>query len=176
FSMRRDGKSLGQMAREEIGPLGGVAALVAVFALMILLLALLGLAVGHALSASPWGTFSLAMTIPIALFMGFYLRVLRPGRVVETSVIGVSLLLAAIALGGVIDHSSLAPAFTLSPKTLVVCLVVYGFAASVLPVWMLLAPRDYLSTFMKVGTISLLAVGILFTLPVLENEAVTKFA
>ena len=176
FSMRRDGKSLGQMARDEIGPLGGAAALVAVFAIMIILLAVLALVVVNALADSPWGTFSLAMTIPIALFMGFYLRVLRPGRVLETSAIGVGLLLAAIVLGGVIDNSSLAPAFTLSPKTLVVCLVVYGFAASVLPVWMLLAPRDYLSTFMKVGTIGLLAAGILFTLPVLENQAVTKFA
>jgi carbon starvation protein len=176
FSMRRDGKSLGQMARDEIGPFGGAAALVAVFAIMIILLAVLALVVVNALADSPWGTFSLAMTIPIALFMGFYLRVLRPGRVLETTAIGVGLLLAAIILGGVIDHSSLAPAFTLSPKTLVVCLVVYGFAASVLPVWMLLAPRDYLSTFMKVGTIGLLAVGILFTLPVLQNEAVTKFA
>jgi carbon starvation protein len=176
FSMRRDGKSLGQMAREEIGPLGGAAALVAVFAIMIILLAVLALVVVNALADSPWGTFSLAMTIPIALFMGFYLRVLRPGRVLETSAIGVGLLLAAIVLGGIIDHSSLAPAFTLSPRTLVVCLVVYGFAASVLPVWMLLAPRDYLSTFMKVGTIGLLAAGILLTLPVLENQAVTEFA
>jgi carbon starvation protein len=176
FSMRRDGKSLGQMAREEIGPLGGAAALLAVFAIMIILLAVLALVVVNALADSPWGTFSLAMTIPIALFMGFYLRVLRPGRVLETTAIGVGLLLVAIVLGGVIDHSSLAEAFTLSPRTLVVCLVVYGFAASVLPVWMLLAPRDYLSTFMKVGTIGLLAVGILLTLPVLENEAVTKFA
>jgi carbon starvation protein len=140
FSMRRDGKSLGQMARDEIGPLGGAAALLAVFAIMIILLAVLALVVVNALADSPWGTFSLAMTIPIALFMGFYLRVLRPGRVLETSAIGVGLLLAAIVLGGVIDNSSLAPAFTLSPKTLVVCLVVYGFAASVLPVWMLLAP------------------------------------
>ena len=176
FSMRRDGKSLGQMAREEIGPLGGAAALLAVFAIMIILLAVLALVVVNALADSPWGTFSLAMTIPIALFMGFYLRVLRPGRVLETSAIGVGLLLLAIVLGGVIDHSSLAPAFTLSPKTLVACLVIYGFAASVLPVWMLLAPRDYLSTFMKVGTIGLLAVGILLTLPVLQNQAVTKFA
>ena len=176
FSLRRDGKSLGQMAREEIGPLGGAAALLAVFAIMIILLAVLALVVVNALADSPWGTFSLAMTIPIALFMGFYLRVLRPGRVLETSAIGVTLLLVAIVLGGVIDHSSLAPAFTLSPKTLVLCLVLYGFAASVLPVWMLLAPRDYLSTFMKVGTIGLLAVGILLTLPVLENQAVTKFA
>jgi carbon starvation protein len=176
FSMRRDGKSLGQMAREEIGPLGGAAALLAVFAIMIILLAVLALVVVNALAASPWGTFSLAMTIPIALFMGFYLRVLRPGRVLETTAIGVTLLLAAIVLGGIIDNSSLAPAFTLSPKTLVICLVLYGFAASVLPVWMLLAPRDYLSTFMKIGTIGLLAVGILLTLPVLENQAVTKFA
>jgi carbon starvation protein len=176
FSMRRDGKSLGQMARDEIGPIGGIAALIAVFAIMIILLAVLALVVVNALAESPWGTFSLAMTIPIALFMGFYLRVLRPGRVVETTAIGVGLLLVAIALGGVIDHSSLAEAFTLSPKSLVVCLVIYGFAASVLPVWMLLAPRDYLSTFMKVGTIGLLAVGILVTLPVLQNEAVSKFA
>ena len=142
FSMRRDGKSLGQMARDEIGPLGGAAALLAVFAIMIILLAVLALVMVNALADSPWGTFSLAMTIPIALFMGFYLRVLRPGRVLETSAIGVGLLLAAIVLGGIIDNSSLAPAFTLSPKAL----VVYGFAASVLPVWMLLAPRDYLST------------------------------
>ena len=176
FSMRRDGKSLGQMARDEIGPLGGAAALLAVFAIMIILLAVLALVVVNALAESPWGTFSLAMTIPIALLMGFYLRVLRPGKVIETTAIGVGLLLAAIVAGGIIDHSSLAPAFTLSPRTLVLCLVVYGFAASVLPVWMLLAPRDYLSTFMKVGTIGLLAVGILLTLPVLQNEAVTKFA
>jgi carbon starvation protein len=176
FSMRRDGKSLGQMARDEIGPVGGVAALLAVFAIMIILLAVLALVVVNALAESPWGTFSLAMTIPIALFMGFYLRVLRPGKVVETTAIGVGLLLLAIVLGGVIDHSSLAEAFTLSPQTLVACLVIYGFAASVLPVWLLLAPRDYLSTFMKVGTIGLLAVGILVTLPVLQNEAVTKFA
>jgi carbon starvation protein len=176
FSMRRDGKSLGQMARDEIGPVGGAAALLAVFAIMIILLAVLALVVVNALADSPWGTFSLALTIPIALFMGFYLRVLRPGKVVETTAIGVGLLLLAIVLGGVIDHSSLAEAFTLSPQTLVACLVIYGFAASVLPVWMLLAPRDYLSTFMKVGTIGLLAVGILVTLPVLQNEAVTKFA
>ena len=128
FSMRRDGKSLGQMARDEIRPLGGAAALVAVFAIMIILLAVLALVVVNAL-ADFLGTFSLAMTIPIAVFMGFYLRVLRPGRVLETTAIGVGLLLAAIVLGGVVDHSSLAPAFTLSPKTLVVCLVVYGFAA-----------------------------------------------
>ena len=176
FSMRRDGKSLGQMARDEIGPVGGVAALVAVFCIMIILLAVLALVVVGALADSPWGTFSIAMTIPIAFLMGFYMRVLRPGRVLEATVIGVGLLLLAIVAGGWVADSSWAEAFTLSPKTLVFCLVIYGFFASVLPVWMLLAPRDYLSTFMKVGTIALLAVGILVTAPVLENEAVTKFA
>src|SRR5215217_7283584 len=176
FSMRRDGKSLGQMAREEIGPIGGAAALVAVFAIMIILLAVLALVVVNALADSPWGTFSLAMTIPIALFMGFYLRVLRPGRVMEVTAIGVALLLVAIVAGGVVDDSSLADTFTLSPKALTLCLVAYGFFASVLPVWMLLTPRDYLSTFMKIGTIVLLAIGILVTLPAMQNEAVTKFA
>ncbi|HEU4425248.1 MAG TPA: carbon starvation CstA family protein [Pilimelia sp.] len=176
FSMRRNGKSLGQMAREEIGPIGGAAALLAVFSIMIILLAVLALVVVNALAKSPWGTFSIAMTIPIALFMGFYLRVLRPGRVIETTVIGVGLLVLAIVAGGWVQESSWADAFTLDPKTLVICLVVYGFFASVLPVWMLLAPRDYLSTFMKIGTIALLAVGVLVTMPVLQNEAVTKFA
>ena len=176
FSMRRDGKSLGQMAREEIGPVGGAAALLAVFTIMIILLAVLALVVVNALAASPWGTFSIAMTIPIALFMGFYLRVLRPGRVMETTVIGVALLLLAIVAGGWVQESSWASAFTLSAKALVIWLMVYGFLASVLPVWMLLAPRDYLSTFMKIGTIGLLAIGMLFTLPVLHNEAITKFA
>jgi carbon starvation protein len=176
FSMRRDGKSLGQMAREEIGPVGGAAALIAVFAIMIILLAVLALVVVNALAGSPWGTFSIAMTIPIALGMGFYLRVLRPGRVLETTAIGVVLLLAAIAGGGLVQDSSLADTFTLSPETLTFCLIAYGFIASVLPVWMLLAPRDYLSTFMKIGTIMLLAIGILVTLPVMQNEAVTKFA
>ncbi|WP_214109478.1 carbon starvation CstA family protein [Acrocarpospora catenulata] len=176
FSMRRDGKSLGQMVREEIGPVGGAAALIAVFAIMIILLAVLALVVVNALAASPWGTFSIAMTIPIALFMGVYLRVLRPGRVTETSVIGIALLLLAIAGGGYVEGSAWAEVFTLSPQTLVICLVVYGFFASVLPVWMLLAPRDYLSTFMKVGTIVLLAVGVVVAAPQLQNEAITKFA
>jgi carbon starvation protein len=178
FSMRRDGKSLGQMARDEIGPVGGAAALIAVFSIMIILLAVLALVVVQALAASPWGTFSIAMTIPIAFFMGFYLRVLRPGRVIETTAIGVALLLLAIVAGGWVQEAdgALAEFFTLSPETLVICLIVYGFAASVLPVWMLLAPRDYLSTFMKIGTIALLALGIVFTLPVLQNESVSEFA
>jgi carbon starvation protein len=176
FSMRRDGKSLGQMAREEIGPFGGVAALLAVFSIMIILLAVLALVVVNALARSPWGTFSIAMTIPIALFMGFYMRVIRPGRVMETTGIGVALLLLAIVAGGWIDQSSLADTFTLSPEALVFWLVAYGFVASVLPVWMLLAPRDYLSTFMKVGVIALLAVGVFIAAPVMQNEAITDFA
>ena len=176
FSMRRDGKSLGQMARDEIGPVGGVAALIAVFSIMIILLAVLALVVVNALAQSPWGVFSIAMTIPIALFMGFYMRVIRPGRVLETTAIGVGLLLLAIVAGGWVNDSSWADTFRLSPETLAICLVVYGFFASVLPVWMLLAPRDYLSTFMKIGVILLLAVGIVVTAPMLENEAVTKFA
>jgi carbon starvation protein len=176
FSMRRDGKSLGQMARDEIGPVGGIAALIAVFSIMIIVLAVLALVVVNALAQSPWGVFSIAMTIPIALFMGFYMRVLRPGRVLETTAIGVGLLLLAIVAGGWVKDSSWAGTFTLSPETLVLCLVIYGFVASVLPVWALLAPRDYLSTFMKVGVIFLLAIGIVVTLPVMENEPVTKFA
>ena len=174
--MRRDGKSLGQMARDEIGPVGGVAALLAVFSIMIILLAVLALVVVNALADSPWGTFSIAMTIPIAFLMGFYLRVLRPGRVLETTAIGVALLLVAIVAGGYVEDSSLAETFTLSPETLALCLIVYGFVASVLPVWMLLAPRDYLSTFMKIGVIVMLAVGIIVTLPVMRNEPVTEFA
>ncbi|MGW0614553.1 carbon starvation CstA family protein [Streptomyces sp. NPDC002788] len=176
LSMRRDGTSLGQMARDEIGRVGGAAALIAVFAIMIILLGVLALVVVNALAHSPWGTFSVAMTIPIALFMGFWLHVIRPGRVVETSLIGVVLLLLAIVGGSWIQESSLASAFTLSPTTLVFCLVGYGFVASVLPVWMLLAPRDYLSTFMKIGTIALLAVGVVVAAPVMRADAVSVFA
>ena len=163
------------MIREEVGAVGGAAALVAVFSIMIILLAVLALVVVNALSDSPWGTFSIAMTIPIALFMGFYMRVLRPGAVVETSIIGVALLLLAIVAGGWVSESSWAEAFTLSPTALVWCLVIYGFLASVLPVWMLLAPRDYLSTFMKIGTIALLAVGVLVAAPRLQMPATTVF-
>ncbi len=176
FSMRRDGKSLGQMAREEIGPVGGAAALVAVLAIMIILLAVLALVVVEALAESPWGTFSIGMTIPIALFMGFYLRVLRPGRVTEVSLIGIALLLLALVAGRWVAESSWADTFTLSPGTLVIWILVYSVIASVLPVWMLLAPRDYLSTFMKVGTIGLLAIGVLVTLPTLKMEGITDFA
>ncbi|MFI2346098.1 carbon starvation CstA family protein [Streptomyces sp. NPDC019443] len=176
FSTRRDGRSLGQMARDEIGPFGGAAALIAVFVIMIILLAVLALVIVNALAHSPWGVFSIGMTIPIAFFMGFYLRVLRPGKVPEVSLIGVALLLLAIIAGGWVAESSLADFFTLEPSTLVIWMVVYGFFASVLPVWMLLAPRDYLSTFMKVGTIVLLAVGVVIAAPTLKMPAVTEFA
>ncbi|MEU3433373.1 carbon starvation CstA family protein [Streptomyces sp. NPDC006863] len=176
FSTRRNGRSLGQMARDEIGPVGGIAALVAVFMIMIILLAVLALVIVNALAHSPWGVFSIGMTIPIALFMGVYLRILRPGRVSEVSVVGVALLLLAIVAGGWVAESSWADFFTLEPGTLVVWMIVYGFLASVLPVWLLLAPRDYLSTFMKVGTIVLLALGVVVALPTLKMPAVTDFA
>ncbi|MFD3974937.1 carbon starvation CstA family protein [Streptomyces cyaneofuscatus] len=176
FSTRRNGRSLGQMARDEIGPVGGIAALVAVFIIMIILLAVLALVIVNALAHSPWGVFSIGMTIPIALFMGVYLRILRPGKVSEVSLIGVALLLLAIVSGGWVAESSWADFFTLEPGTLVIWMIVYGFLASVLPVWLLLAPRDYLSTFMKVGTIGLLALGVVVALPTLKMPAVTDFA
>lgn len=176
LSMRRDGKSLGQMVREEIGVIGGTAALIAVFAIMIIILAVLALVVVNALAESPWGVFSIGLTIPIALFMGFYLRYIRPGRVLEVTVIGVVLLLLAIIGGGWIDQTGLADTLTLSKESLVVALVVYGFVASILPVWMLLTPRDYLSTFMKIGVIVLLAVGLVIAAPTLQADAITTFA
>jgi len=177
LSVRRRGRSVGQMARDELGRVGGVAALVAVFVIMIILIAVLALVVVNALAASPWGVFSLAMTIPIALFMGVYLRVLRPGRVSEVTLIGVALLLLAIVAGGWVAETSWGQDwFTLSPVALSWWLAGYGFAASVLPVWLLLAPRDYLSTFMKVGTIVLLAVGILVARPEVQAPAVSQFA
>ena len=176
FSTRRGGRSLGQMAREEIGPVGGAAALIAVLAIMIILLAVLALVVVQALAQSPWGTFSLAMTIPIALFMGFYLRYLRPGKILEVSAIGVALLLLAIISGGWVQESSWGPAFTLTGNQLTLALVIYGFLASILPVWMLLAPRDYLSSFMKIGVIVLLAASILLAWPTMQTEAITNFA
>ena len=176
FSMRRDGKTLGQMAREEIGPIGGAAALVAVLSIMVILLAVLALVVVQALAQSPWGAFSIAMTIPIALLMGVYMRFIRPGRVLEVSAIGVALLILAIVSGGWISESAYADAWTFSATQLTWALIVYGFLASVLPVWLLLAPRDYLSTFMKIGTIALLAITIAVTLPALQMPRATPFA
>jgi carbon starvation protein len=177
ISTRRRGRSLGQMARDELGALGGAAAIIGVLVIMVILLAVLALVVVNALAESPWGVFSIAMTIPIAIFMGLYLRFLRPGRVSEVSLIGVALLLLAVVSGGWVAETDWgAEWFTLSKVTLSWCIIIYGLAASVLPVWLLLAPRDYLSTFMKVGTIALLAIGILIARPVMEAPAVSQFA
>jgi carbon starvation protein len=175
-SMRRDGKSLGQMAKEEIGPFTGLAAMVAILAIMIILLAVLALVVVNALRDSPWGLFTIACTIPIAFLMGFWMRSWRPGRTGEASAIGLVLLLLALIGGQQVAASPvLAPLFTWAPVTIALALVGYGFLASVLPVWMLLAPRDYLSTFMKVGTILLLAVTILIEMPQLRLPPLTQF-
>lgn len=175
-SMRRDGKSLGQMAREEIGKIGGTAALVATFLIMIILLAVIGLVVVNSLKGSPWGTFTIAMTIPIAILMGVYLRFWRPGKVGEVSILGFLLLILAI-LGGewVANSATLAPVFTLSGVALTLAIIVYGFSASALPVWLLLAPRDYLSTFVKVGVAALLGVGICLVRPEMQLPALTSF-
>src|ERR1700680_469253 len=175
-SMRRDGKSLGQMAREEIGKTGGFTALLTVLFIMIILLAVIALVVGNALKGSPWGTFTIAATMPIAFFMGLYLRYWRPGKVLECSAIGFALVVASI-FGGqwVAGSSTWAPWFTLSAAALALAIIVYGFIASVLPVWLFLAPRDYLSTFVKLGVVGMLGVGILFVHPTLQLPAFTRF-
>jgi carbon starvation protein len=175
-SMRRDGKSLGQIAKEEVNPVAGLAAMVAIFAIMIILLAVLALVVVNALRDSPWGLFTLSSTIPIALLMGVWMNNIRPGKVGEATAIGVALLFAAL-LGGqwVSQQPAWAAAFTWSGTSLSWAVMFYGFIASVLPVWLLLAPRDYLSTFMKVGTIMILGVAIIFVMPPLKMPAVTQF-
>ncbi|MGD9526683.1 carbon starvation CstA family protein [Pseudonocardia sp.] len=177
FSMRRGGRSLGQMARDELGRVGGLAALLATLAIMIIIVAILALVVVNALGESPWGVFSVAMTIPIALFMGVYLRFLRPGQVAEVSLIGFVLLMAAIIGGGMVAETEWGVAlFTLDRVTIAWGIIIYGFIAAVLPVWLLLAPRDYLSTFMKIGTIVLLAVAIIVVQPEIVAPAVSEFA
>jgi carbon starvation protein len=175
-SMRRDGKSLGQMAREEIGKVGGFTALLTVLLIMVILLAVIALVVVNALKGSPWGTFTIAATMPIAIFMGLYLRYWRPGRVLECSAIGFGLVLLSIFGGRAVSHSAvLAPLFTYGAVTLAFAVIVYGFLASALPVWLLLAPRDYLSTFVKLGVVLMLGVGILFVRPELQLPAFTRF-
>ena len=177
FSMRRGGRSLGQMAKEELGTVGGYAAILATLAIMIIITAILALVVVNALGESPWGVFSVGMTIPIALFMGIYLRYLRPGKVGEVSVIGFILLMTAIVAGGWVAETSWGAQYlTLDRVTLAWAVIIYGFIAAVLPVWLLLAPRDYLSTFMKVGTIVLLAVGIIVVRPEIMVPAFSEFA
>jgi carbon starvation protein len=176
LSVRRDARSLGHMLREELGALAGVVAMFGLLALMMIVLAVLALVVVKALTHSPWGTFSVACTIPIALLMGVYLRWLRPGRILEVSLIGLVLLLASIAYGShVATTPALAKLFDFDAATLAWLLIIYGFVASVLPVWLLLAPRDYLSTFLKIGTILLLAIAIIFAAPQLQMPAVSRF-
>jgi carbon starvation protein len=176
-SIRRDGKSLGQMAREEVSKRGGFIAQIAVLAIMVILLAVVGLVLVNALKSSPWGLFTLAMTIPIALLMGVYLRYWRPGRVLEASAIGVVLVSLDVVAGQWVANSAgWAKVFSFSGPALAVALIIYGFAASALPVWLLLAPRDYLSAFIKVGAVWALAAGILFVRPVLQMPALSRFA
>ncbi|MEQ1651328.1 MAG: carbon starvation CstA family protein [Hyphomicrobium sp.] len=175
-STRRDGRSLGDMIRAEMGQTAGAIAMAGVLMIMVILLAVLALVVVKALAQSPWGTFTVAATIPIAVLMGVYGRYLRPGRIGEMSLIGFSLLMASIVAGGYVAADPvLAPMFTFTGVELTWMLIAYGFIASVLPVWVLLAPRDYLSTFLKIGTILGLALGIIFVSPDLKMPAVTKF-
>jgi carbon starvation protein len=175
FSVRRDGKSLGQMARDEVGKTAGTVAFISVISILIILLAVVALIIVNALKDSPWGAFTIGMTIPIAVLMGVYLRYLRPGRVLEASVLGFLLVVIAIFGGQWVSQSSHAGAFTLAGTTLAILIIVYGFAASALPVWLLLAPRDYLSTFVKLGTIVILALGIILVRPTLQMPALTRF-
>jgi carbon starvation protein len=176
FSVRRDGKSLTEMAKEEIGRVGGFVAYTAVIAILVILLGVAALIVVNALKDSPWGTFTIAMTIPIALLMGLYLRRIRPGKVLEVSAIGFVLVLLAIWGGQwASQNPAMASVFTLRGPTLAILIIVYGFAASALPVWLLLAPRDYLSTFVKLGTIALLGIGIVALHPTLHMPALTRF-
>jgi carbon starvation protein len=175
-SVRRNGKSLAQIAGDEIGPVGGIAAAFAILFIIIVALAGLGLAVVNALSQSPWGTFTITLTIPTALFMGIYLYRIRPGKIAEVSIFGVLMLLISVFAGHYVPGSLLDPFFNLPRNTLVLSIVIYGFIASVLPVWLLLAPRDYLSTYMKIGTIFLLAVGVMVIAPDIQMPPVTRFA
>jgi carbon starvation protein len=175
-SVRRNGCSLAEIAREEVGRVTGIAASIAILFIIVVALSGLGLSVVNALAHSPWGTFTIACTIPIALFMGLYLYKIRHGKVGETTVIGVALLIMAVVLGHEVVNSSIVHWFVLSRNTLIGAMAIYGFIASVLPVWMLLCPRDYLSTYMKIGTIILLSAGILLLAPTLQMPAVTRFA
>jgi carbon starvation protein len=176
FSLRRNGRSLGQIARDEVGRRAGLLTMVSVLAIMIILLAVVALVVVNALKHSPWGAFTLAATIPIALLMGVYMRFLRPGRVLEASAIGLVLTMLAVVAGQWVAHSpQWAPVFTLSGPALAVAVIVYGFFASALPVWLLLAPRDYLSAFIKVGVVLALAGGILLVRPTIHMPALTRF-
>ncbi|WP_409520103.1 carbon starvation CstA family protein [Moraxella sp. CTOTU49803] len=176
ISTRRDGKSLGEMAKDELGTFTGITVMLGALGVMVIILAVLALVVVKALAHSPWGLFTIAATIPIALLMGIYMRYLRPGKIMEVSIIGFVLMMAAIVFGGdIAKDPAMAELFTLTGTQLTWALMIYGVVASVLPVWLLLAPRDYLSTFLKIGVIVGLALAIVFTMPELKMPAVTKF-
>ena len=175
-SMRRDGKSLGQLIKDEIGPIAGVAAMVGTLAIIVILISVLGLVVVKALAHSPWGSFTVLMTIPIAMLVGLYLYYIRPAGVVEASLVGVMLFLLAVYGGKIIHYSpTLAELFNRDGKFLALAIIFYGFAAATLPVWLLLAPRDYLSSFLKLGTIGLLAIALLIFRPEIQMPAFTQF-
>lgn len=175
-SIRRNGKSLGEIIKDEIGPKTGLIAMIGILGIMIILLAVLALVVVKALVGSPWGMFTIAATIPIALLMGVYMRYIRPGRVGEASIIGIVLLMLSLIFGQYVSQTpEIAKLFTFKGETIAIMLIVYGFIASAMPVWLLLAPRDYLSTFLKIGTIVGLAIGIVFVGPSLHMPAITKF-
>ncbi|MBC6497130.1 MAG: carbon starvation protein A [Alphaproteobacteria bacterium GM7ARS4] len=176
FSTRRDGRSLGKMARDELGPFVGGVALIGLLVIMVILIAVLGLVVANAMKHSPWATATVALTIPIAILMGFHMRRVRPGRVIEGTLIGVALLLMAVVAGGMLDtHESLRQWFYFDASQIALMLIIYGFFASALPVWLLLAPRDYLSTFMKLGTVVMMACAIIILRPDLHMPALTSF-
>ena len=176
LSLRRDGRSLGQMARDELGPVGGFAALIGTLLIMIILSAVLGLVIVNVMKHSPWATSTVFGTIPAAVLVGIYLRHLRPGRVLEATALGVALVLLALLAGGWIDHqSAVRVLFDYSALVLAGFVILYGFSAAILPVWLLLAPRDYLSTFLKLGTVILLALAILITHPQIRMPALTQF-
>src|SRR5713101_2771315 len=174
-SIRRKGKSLAEIARTEISPLSGFVTGVAILFIVVIALAGLGLVVVNALAESPWGTFTVGFTIPLALFMGFYMYRFRKGRIAEATIIGVIGLLLAVYLGGRIADSSWAQAFTFSPHKVTLLMAGYGFIASVLPVWMLLCPRDYLSSYLKIGTVALLVVGVVVVNPVIQMPGMTEY-
>jgi carbon starvation protein len=175
-SMRRNGKSLGQMAKDEVNPVAGIAAMIAIFAIMIILLAVLALVVTNALRDSPWGLFTIALTIPIAVLMGVWMNNIRPGKIVEATAMGIVLLLLALVGGQWVSQSpTWGPAFTWSGTQIAWAVMIYGFLASVLPVWLLLTPRDYLSAFLKIGTIFILGTAIVMFMPPLKMPAVTQF-
>ncbi|HEY6953395.1 MAG TPA: carbon starvation protein A, partial [Bacteroidota bacterium] len=174
-SIRRNGKSLAEIARNEISPLASIVGSIAILVIVVIALAGLGLAVVNALRESSWGTFTIAATIPIALFVGLWMYRIRPGKIVEASVIGIILTLGAVFLGSLIPSSFLAPYFTLSREGIIISLTVYGFFASVLPVWLLLSPRDYLSSYMKIGTIAALVIGVFVVAPELKMPAISEF-